>query len=273
MAPHLNVGTVVHQGFSSDDANIIFRSSDDVHFKIHSLNLRANTEGFVPPETSTLDEIVDLTETSETLGILFQFIYPARHPELEDLAFHVLAAVAEAAEKYQVFPALGICKVRMKSNLRKHATEVMAYALKHHHIDIIDLAAPYLMVLPLDRSVAYFPDHHVLSWIRYHECWRKVIQRAAQFYSTKSSYSLVDSQKREVICGGHKSCNNRIEQTIVDIIADLAANPYLLCDLDSIFPGTLLICESGSRCVRHFQAWKRSIRKDFSEIPKFSTFL
>lgn len=48
------------------------------------------------------------------LEILFEFIYPRKHPTLKDLEFETLAAVAEAAEKYEVFSAMSMCDVRMR---------------------------------------------------------------------------------------------------------------------------------------------------------------
>ena len=41
-------------------------------------------------------------------------MYPKRHPDLETAAIEILAPLAEAAEKYEVFSALNMCKVRMK---------------------------------------------------------------------------------------------------------------------------------------------------------------
>jgi hypothetical protein len=48
------------------------------------------------------------------LELLFQFIYPSRHPGLSDLKFCTLAMITEAAEKYEVFAAMNICEVRMR---------------------------------------------------------------------------------------------------------------------------------------------------------------
>jgi hypothetical protein len=91
---------------NSPDADVTFQSCDGILFSIHRPNLQTNTEGFPPPEISTGDEIVPLSESSATLEILFQFIYPRRHPALDEIAFADLAALAEAAEKYQVFASL-----------------------------------------------------------------------------------------------------------------------------------------------------------------------
>lgn len=68
-------------------------------------------EGSQPNEKQ---ETMVLDEPSDVLEILFQFIYPRRHPSLEDIDFETLAAVAEAVEKYQVFSAMNLCAVRLE---------------------------------------------------------------------------------------------------------------------------------------------------------------
>ena len=59
-------------------------------------------------------ETMNLDEASDVLEILFQFVYPRRHPTLEDTEFETLLAVAEAVEKYQVFSAMNLCAVRLE---------------------------------------------------------------------------------------------------------------------------------------------------------------
>ncbi|EGO29275.1 hypothetical protein SERLADRAFT_377903, partial [Serpula lacrymans var. lacrymans S7.9] len=58
---------------------------------------------------STRDEIVDLSESSEVLELLFQYMYPQRQPSLSGLQFSLLDSLANTAEKYQVYSALEIC--------------------------------------------------------------------------------------------------------------------------------------------------------------------
>ena len=96
------------------DSDITFKSSDNVLFKVHTLNIRTHATGFAPPEFPALNEIVSLPEHSSTLELLFRFMYPERHPDLECIKFDILEPLAEAAEKYEVFSAMNICKIRMK---------------------------------------------------------------------------------------------------------------------------------------------------------------
>jgi hypothetical protein len=69
-----------------------------------------------PPSATSSDcnETVELSEPASVLGPLFQFLYPQPQPDLHTLPFPTLAALAEAAEKYMVYAALTVCRMRME---------------------------------------------------------------------------------------------------------------------------------------------------------------
>lgn len=100
---------------SAHDSDVTFRSCDGILFQIHRKNLEVVSEGFSPPDgTTTQGDIVRLTEEADTLELLFQYMYPKRHPDLKGIAFKKLSLLAEAAEKYQVYTAMVICNFRME---------------------------------------------------------------------------------------------------------------------------------------------------------------
>lgn len=101
------------------DSDITFQSSDDVLFKVHRQNMNSHAEGFAAADAvseghSTKNEIVPLSETSATLELLLQYMYDQHQPDLEQVNFETLACLAEAAEKYQVYHAMPICRTMMK---------------------------------------------------------------------------------------------------------------------------------------------------------------
>ncbi|KAG6848355.1 hypothetical protein H0H93_000920 [Arthromyces matolae] len=155
---------IVSQKFQAPDAEIVFKSADGVLFRIHKLNLTACSEGFTPPENSTFDEIVPLTEDSATLERLFQFIYPQPQPELDDLDFGDLAQLAEAAEKYRVFPTMNLCTIRLQDHLDNHSEEILLHALKHGVRNLTTSAALLLLNQPLDEFVQTLPLKFMLPW-------------------------------------------------------------------------------------------------------------
>ncbi|KAF7300351.1 hypothetical protein HMN09_00918400 [Mycena chlorophos] len=153
---------------NSPDADVLFQSSDGVLFRVHSKYLEACTEGFPPVEHLLGEpEIVHLTEPAAILELLFEYVYPRRHPTLDGATtpFALLAQVAEAAEKYQVFPAMTPCSMRMRDNARVHPTEVMTYAAKHGYPHILSKIAPHMLRLPLIDVVEKLPPHLVLPWV------------------------------------------------------------------------------------------------------------
>ena len=48
------------------------------------------------------------------LELVFQYMYPMRQPDLKKVDFTTLVSLSETVEKYQVFSAMEICKVRME---------------------------------------------------------------------------------------------------------------------------------------------------------------
>jgi hypothetical protein len=73
--------------------------------------------GFPPSNTKPLEgEQIPLLEDSQTLEQLFVFIYPQPLPELngDTVSFELLKKMAFAAEKYEMFVAMYMCKLRMK---------------------------------------------------------------------------------------------------------------------------------------------------------------
>ncbi|KAF7354029.1 hypothetical protein MVEN_01089700 [Mycena venus] len=152
--------------FNAPDADVTFRSADGVLFLVHRVNLQTHTEGFPPAEFATEGEICPLSESSETLEVLFEFIYPRRHPALDNMPFAKLAELAEAAEKYQVYSAMNICHLRMKEFLPAHAPEILSYAAKHDYPIVVAEVAPILIDMSLVDIVKLLPPHILLPWVR-----------------------------------------------------------------------------------------------------------
>jgi len=83
-------------------------------FRVYRTHLETHTGGFAPAKIPTLEEVVVLSEPAEVLELLFQFTHPSRQPSVLNLEFDVLFALAEAAEKYEVYGAMNICNIRMQ---------------------------------------------------------------------------------------------------------------------------------------------------------------
>ncbi|KAG6916797.1 hypothetical protein DXG01_005320 [Tephrocybe rancida] len=155
------------QRFQASDADVIFQSSDNVWFHIHRKNLETQTGAFPPAEIETHGEIVPLTEDASTLENLFQYVYPQRQPDLELLSVDELYKLAEAAEKYEVFNVMSMCKARINHERQlasDHPAMAFNYASNHDHQDIMTIAAPLLLDVPLDELVVTLLPRFVIPW-------------------------------------------------------------------------------------------------------------
>lgn len=63
---------------------------------------------------ATKGEKVSLPETSNVLEVMLQYMYLQPQPDLSIFPFEVMAAVAEAVEKYSIYAAMGVCRQRMR---------------------------------------------------------------------------------------------------------------------------------------------------------------
>jgi len=97
------------------DTDIVIRSSDNVVFNLHRKNLEVHTGAFPAPEfAASPEDVTRLTEPSNVLAVVFDFIYPRRHPKLTSMGFEIVGPVAEAVEKYEVFAAMTACEMRLE---------------------------------------------------------------------------------------------------------------------------------------------------------------
>ena len=63
--------------------------------------------------TSDNSEVVHLDKSSTVLDLLLQFMYHQCQPDLGEINFQMLAELAEAAEKYEVYSAMTVCSMHM----------------------------------------------------------------------------------------------------------------------------------------------------------------
>lgn len=95
--------------------DVVLRSSDDVLLGAHKTSLEYHSDGF-PAADAKLDtsDPVDLTEDATTLKHLMQYVHKQHYPNVFDLPIEEVSDLADAAEKYMVHAAMGICKTYMQ---------------------------------------------------------------------------------------------------------------------------------------------------------------
>ncbi|KAJ7500561.1 hypothetical protein B0H11DRAFT_1995763 [Mycena galericulata] len=246
--------------FNSSDADVVFQSCDGVLFGIHRANLQTNTEGFPPPEIANTDETVPLSESSSTLELLFQYIYPRRHPALDEIPFADLAALAEAAEKYQVFSAMNICRIRMRDVLPNHAPEILAYATKHHYPYLVYEAAPFTFDVPLADVVSMLPENLILPWVKYIDAWNKVLHDAIAVRQRSHYNSAQNTQ-----CRFWKTERPAIAQHFGHSLQSLRRLNVIFADQGQT---KLSAC-----CEEAKASWRKEIENAMAQIPELRSFL
>ncbi|KAJ3782856.1 hypothetical protein GGU10DRAFT_69806 [Lentinula aff. detonsa] len=242
--------------FQSSDADVTFQSSDNVDFRLHKRYLEFATGGFPPANTpSSLGEIVRLSESSTTLEILFQFVYPQRHPSLDKLGFEELLKVAEAAEKYEVFGALTATHLMLREFLHSHSKQVLQFACVHRVAPLVERLAPIMMDTPLSKikSALILCPSYFVEWSLFREQYLQL------------SIALAQSRPQ------HKCDNFNIFTRVVLQKLDKPSN-LMMPNLENLFNirsigglENIQVC-----CATESRKWYHAVRERVAKIPEFT---
>jgi len=245
------------ESFQDNDADTSFLSSDGVLFRVHRANLACGSEGFAPPpgtsSPSTNDQ-VQLTETAQTLELLFQFMYPQRPPDLAAVNFDLFMDVAEAAEKYQVYAAMQICAMHMELLYSAHPFEVMNFAIKHGYKRLMDVSERRALELSPTEALGLFSPEWYIAWTQYHAQWVEVLRFAMTYKKVETMPNHWDHAWR-----------------IAEILRLLAQGPASLCDLDRVFQPMDWGLGGCDECK--VQLWRTEIEDKIKTLRNFSAFL
>ncbi|KZP16107.1 hypothetical protein FIBSPDRAFT_794853 [Athelia psychrophila] len=252
----------VSECFCKDDSDITFRSCDGILFKVHRKNLESCSEGFSPPDGTIAEaEVVSLTEDGATLELLFQYMYPQRHPDLRKIQFEQLAELSEAAEKYQVYTAMETCHDRMEEAHSQHPFEVMMYAMKHGYADLMDKSE--LLALEVSPTTAFdsFKPEAYIAWTRYYAQWLDLLASFRDMMATISVQSPHDHGRYQNIW-------------LMHIFSSLSKPAALvksdsICDLPTSKSHT--VCTT---CKTYIDGWRNGkLRQGMEHMKKLSSFL
>ncbi|KZP11901.1 hypothetical protein FIBSPDRAFT_173097 [Athelia psychrophila] len=173
--------SIMSDRFCAQDADVTFESYDHILFRVHKKNLESTSEGFSPPSgTTTSNEIVQLSERSEVLDLLFQYAYPQRPPDLTSIPFEVFADLAEAAEKYQMFGAMEFCRLLMKAAYNDHPFEVLLYSTRHGYPELMTLAQRRALKLSPADAFKLFPPASYIAFLSYADALPFTMDRDSQ---------------------------------------------------------------------------------------------
>ncbi|KAJ7646071.1 hypothetical protein DFH06DRAFT_1300846 [Mycena polygramma] len=185
--------TQMSERFCAPDADVTVSSSDGVIFKLHRKHLEVHSDVFADAASATLpengkDEVVQLSETSAVLEVLFQYMYRQPQPNLQLVEFATFAGVAEAAEKYVVYAALPAVMIRMTAWTIQHPLEVLDYAARHSHKQLANEAARVAIGRPLTEAVSILAHDTLIKWVAFHHTWHENARNLLSFYIVNHQY-------------------------------------------------------------------------------------
>ncbi|KAL1700043.1 hypothetical protein EV121DRAFT_273344 [Schizophyllum commune] len=263
--------------FSTDGDVVVFRSSDKVLFNIHHTNLRAVTDGpFAEYFPSTPADAADLTEDSQVLDIMFQFVYPGNLPLLDGVSPGLLFSVAEAAEKYRVAPAMALChlQIRRISDLKDDCVlQKIAYAHRHGYIEYMDQIAPLSFPKSMkDALKAFGPGLLYIAWTTYKDAWASIFTEGTYALRTRDSHGL-QNVRCEVWAGLLFAVERDLGEHRTQWFDNVAVLFYT-----SNKEGLADRCQhrhpSGvTHCRHQFMEWKTEAMKLAKAIPPLSQFV
>ncbi|KAF9458525.1 hypothetical protein BDZ94DRAFT_1270472 [Collybia nuda] len=166
-----------------------------------------------------------------------------------------------------------ICRVQMQKFLPQHVQEIVGYAVKHGYKDIVADAAPLLLAMPLEETVARLPVNIVAPWALYYGAWNRVL-RSARSFPLQPRISILRS-------GGHVpdvpdsgrnnqvSCGCNVNKQICDIL-------MALHDVDSLQNLATVFTLTTTRCknvTSSLNKWRQAIETEIGNIKPSITYL
>ncbi|KAI5886324.1 uncharacterized protein SCHCODRAFT_02641439 [Schizophyllum commune H4-8] len=260
--------------FAFSDADVIvFRSTDGTLFNVHPCNLRYTTDGPLAEDFHAVPgEEVQLPEDAATLEMLFGFVYPNMHPSLVDIPFSKFAAVAEAAEKYHVAAARTLCRaiIRLSALYKDHPLEILDFAFRHDHRDLLDLAAPFSLREEVETARQALSLPIFSAWVAYREAFIAAFRCASIRFNDRHG-------------DGGKTCMYWPEVVFaVDKKLEEKGGYFALsADPDALFDAgdakcarcTSKSCAGGTKCSEQLSEWKGRFVKGRSAIVPLSRVL
>jgi len=145
-----------HPDFSSEDADVMLCSQDNVTFRVHSIILKMSSRWFkslfsLPQShaSSPLEEPIFMNETSDIIVALLSVPYGLALPPFDSMDF--LETVAHAAEKYDMLGVLSIVRLALNtpSLVETHPIRVYGLASRWGWQEEAKLASSHTLTMDL----------------------------------------------------------------------------------------------------------------------------
>nr|GAT50046.1 predicted protein [Mycena chlorophos] len=253
--------------------DIVLRSSDGVSFGAHANNLAQSATGLPPAEREVRQqsndedetEIVQLVESADVLELLLQYTHYQRQPSSKGWCFPLLERLAEAVEKYRLFGAMEVCKLRMEANARIYSQEVLSYAVKHDYPDIRDVIMPQTLSWDLEDIQSTLGDSFlIIAWVKYRE----------QYLKLSTSFPSIDAESSLHTV---PRCENGPGWELVEAYVKQATR-YPDClrelpDFQKTFSRKVFLLSRCPKCRDRVHNWEQKINDRYATIKQFASFV
>ncbi|KAI0710363.1 hypothetical protein C8Q72DRAFT_799343 [Fomitopsis betulina] len=239
------------------DGDITILSSDSVEFKVHRSKLHTHSEIFPGDELGSINETVCLSEDAATLSLLFLYMSEQPRPDLRLIDFEQVSKLAEAAEKYRVFPAMEVCKTFMWSSASDWPTYVLHHAVRHWHEEQYNEILPKTFAAPR----ATYCQASALSGSLvglYRDAWSKALLDAR---NPPPPGGILHK-------GGASECDFW-HLFAVATIADIGSEPDALVRIPAILEKNCEKLQGCRVCKLRVQEWRRRVQQSITGLPRF----
>ncbi|KAH9915333.1 uncharacterized protein B0H18DRAFT_99425 [Fomitopsis serialis] len=252
------VGSISERSYA-DDGDVLVSSCDGVRFRVHKRNLHMHSEIF-PGDDFLSDDIVNLSEDSSTLELLFQYMYQPPQPDLRAVTFEQLAKLAEAAEKYRVLAAMENCKVSMRASLStcKEPFAVLGYAARHGHKDISAEAALRTLSVSAKDALDHLGPAHFIRWCLYRDPW---VQALLDAYRPPPPGGILHK-------GGLWECD-LWKPFVLAVVDDMGHDLEAPLQFSSVLERNYAKLQDCWHCKLRAQTWRDQIHRRVAELRSF----
>ncbi|KAF5392382.1 hypothetical protein D9757_001503 [Collybiopsis confluens] len=242
--------------FKMTAKQVIIRSSDMVDFTMNKNNLEFFTGSFPSADAcAESGDPIPLIESSKILQLLFEFVEQKPPPTLDGISFDDLLRLAEAAEKYIVYSALTICKIKLREFISSNPVEILTLAVKHNHSDLIVALYPLLMDKPLPEVAPILGSgsfQYFAHWSLQNSRWSEALNTATRSANDHGNCPWWGYNMAQILYQLDKP--SRLTQPhLGDIFQNFLSNPH-----------------HNTCCRSAVSQWEADITAKVKDIPEFS---
>ncbi|KAF5344415.1 hypothetical protein D9758_015470 [Tetrapyrgos nigripes] len=147
----------------------------DVSSTTSDANSTLQTASFNPTDES---KDVYLPEDPDVIQLLLKFMHHQPQPDLRLISSNLLLRFANAAEKYKVYCATGVCSVVLEFSVKEHPFDVFLYATNWGYTGLQEVAAKLAMK---ESPARFFAYAHSIN----HVAWRDLAEQETHKLPTK----------------------------------------------------------------------------------------